>query len=307
MCKLSPSDKPPLSGAALAESSRSMSLLPPSAPSASPASVRDDDDDDGASVVSFDELFATSPGSSSSSPSQASGPASATPTTDPYVRCAKRLLQPETAECRRKAFTEKARSCEAAARDIRCALLLFLMNLGAPHPNHPWRWGTLKIGSASGRTSRERDAGAPSSWHLGVYVMAKDKVKIPVSMPVWYSFTCHICKSTGTGVKFHGFVDIEFHNLYLQEPALLEAVAMETRVLNHHTCMTGAVWWPRQHSMIQQAWVRDLGRYLLDVCLWPDYPYWLTAFPQLVINMQGETADNPLEPFSILIALARPD
>ncbi|KAL4766674.1 hypothetical protein BDW60DRAFT_212818, partial [Aspergillus nidulans var. acristatus] len=105
----------------------------------------------------------------------------------------------------------------------------------------------------------------------------------------------------------HGFVDIEMHNLYLQEPVLQEAIAIETAVLNHHTCTTGTVRWPRQYSVIQQTWAQDLGRYLLDVCLRPDHPHRLTAFPQPVIETPSQSADDPPEPFYIPITLARPD
>ncbi|KAL4752936.1 hypothetical protein BDW72DRAFT_169982 [Aspergillus terricola var. indicus] len=48
----------------------------------------------------------------------------------------------------------------------------------------------------------------------------------------------------------HGFVDIRTHNSYLWEPALQEAIAMETQVLNRHTRTTGTVLWPRQYSVI---------------------------------------------------------
>ncbi|KAL4860362.1 hypothetical protein BDV12DRAFT_205161 [Aspergillus spectabilis] len=108
-------------------------------------------------------------------------------------------------------------------------------------------------------------------------------------------------------LAIHGFVDIEIHNPYLQDPALQEAIAMEMRVLNHHTRTTGTVRWPCQYSVIQQTWVQDLGRYLLDVCLRPDHPYRLTAFAQPVIDTHGQTADDTPEPFYIPLALARPD
>ncbi|KAL4766704.1 hypothetical protein BDW60DRAFT_201998, partial [Aspergillus nidulans var. acristatus] len=65
--------------------------------------------------------------------------------------------------------------------------------------------------------------------------------------------------------------------------------------------------WPRQYSVIQQTWAQDLGRYLLDVCLRPDHPHRLTAFPQPVIETPSQSADDPPEPFYIPIALARPD
>ncbi|PWY96088.1 hypothetical protein BO94DRAFT_581221 [Aspergillus sclerotioniger CBS 115572] len=83
-------------------------------------------------------------------------------------------------------------------------------------------------------------------------------------------------------------------------------LALESRIIDHHTTATGGVCWARQHSIAQQIMVQDIGRYYLDVLLRPDHPHNLIAYPQPAIDTRTLDTDEALAPFHVPLSMHRP-
>ncbi|KAL4935975.1 hypothetical protein BDV06DRAFT_233816 [Aspergillus oleicola] len=83
-------------------------------------------------------------------------------------------------------------------------------------------------------------------------------------------------------------------------------LALETRIIDHHTTATGGVRWARQHSIAQQIMVQDIGRYYLDVLLRPDHPHNLIAYPQPAIDTRTLDKDEAPVPFHVPLSMHRP-
>ncbi|KAL4924638.1 uncharacterized protein BDV17DRAFT_295272 [Aspergillus undulatus] len=103
-----------------------------------------------------------------------------------------------------------------------------------------------------------------------------------------------------------GYVDIKFTNPYLQTPEMQHLLALETRIIDHHTAATGGMRWARQHSVAQQIAVQDIGRYYIDVLLRPDHPHDLIAYPQPAIDTRTSDKDEAPAPFHVPLSMHRP-